>query len=215
MKTQPKEVPILFSTAMVEAIVAGRKTQTRRIINPQPRLGGNGVWQFKGPKGGAGGPEAAAKYIPKCQQGDLIYVREQHYAFGRWLMNGISKKTVKQKLRFSDETLENGFSYQYPNTFRHQVSKGGVGWHKRNSMFMPKAAARIWLRCTGVRAERVQSISQEDAVAEGVGWHPPFAYQAFAQLWHSINGKEGWDANPWVWVYEFGVLSTNGKPENI
>jgi len=232
--TSPKEVPFLMSTKMVEAILAGRKTQTRRIQNPQQDPAGiheAGIW-------------------PKCQPGDLIYVREEHYAFGRWLKNGISEKTGRQKWRFSDETLNNGFSYQYPDTMRHKehvVKRPALGWHKRPSMFMPLAAARIWLRCTGVRAERVQSISKEDIKAEGVQvpvdikghvlWtlgeknstmelqrtiprevHMGNDWFVFlvhwAQLWIDINGRESWDANPWVWVYEFEVLSTTGRPQS-
>lgn len=88
------------------------------------------------------------------------------------------------------------------------------------SIHMPRAACRILLEVTGVRAERLNSISQEDAQAEGMeltGWRPTYSdpdsggevwtpYDNFAQLWESIYGEESWKANPWVWVIEFKVV---------
>lgn len=88
------------------------------------------------------------------------------------------------------------------------------------SIHMPRAACRILLEVTGVRVERLNSISQEDAQAEGMeltGWRPTYSdpdsggevwtpYDNFAQLWESIYGEESWKANPWVWVIEFKVV---------
>ena len=171
----PRHVPFLMSTAMVQAILAGRKTQTRRDINPQPFLNKEyssetGNKEYYSMRGSHNNTVESWVQFAKARPGDLIYVREVHYAYGRWVKNGISE-TGRQKWKFKDETLSNGFHYQYADTMRHKehvVKRPALGWHKRPSMFMPKAAARIWLRCTGVKAERVQDISEVDAIAEGI-----------------------------------------------
>ena len=96
---------------------------------------------------------------------------------------------------------------------------------------MPKAAARIWLRITDVRAERLQNISEEDAISEGIERNPKapkeimvcyksyisndynvYPCVSFSTLWQLINGRESWDQNPWVWVVSFEVVSKTGKP---
>lgn len=101
------------------------------------------------------------------------------------------------------------------------------------SIHMPKEAARIWLQVEDVRVERLHDISENDAINEGIdrrlepsapnGIHykhylkdkwGPSPKHSFETLWHSINGKESWDNNPWVWVISFKVLSTTGRPEN-
>jgi len=107
----------------------------------------------------------------------------------------------------------------------------------RPSIHMPKVAARIWLEVTDVKVERLQQISKEEAIAEGIlhdeigfkdydmamakGYgHPDYDYQhvqdaklSFKSLWQSINGWESWNINPWVWCVSFKVLSTTGKPQ--
>jgi hypothetical protein len=74
-----------------------------------------------------------------------------------------------------------------------------------SSIFMPRAASRITLEITGVRVERLQDISDEDSIAEGAG----YPSQKFMALWQSINGKESWDSDPWVWVIEFKTHGCN------
>jgi hypothetical protein len=105
----------------------------------------------------------------------------------------------------------------------------GIKW--KPSIHMPKDVCRIWLEVTNVRAERLHDITEEDARAEGIreftkddklckyglpdwNWQDMFrtAKQSFMQLWCMINGFESWNENPWVWVIEFKVLSTTGKP---
>lgn len=97
------------------------------------------------------------------------------------------------------------------------------GWKRRPSIFMPRWASRILLKITDVQVERLQDISEADAVAEGVEKHKdepewwrdyyngpenlcPFAVHSYATLWESINGKGSWDANPWVWVISFRMI---------
>lgn len=101
----------------------------------------------------------------------------------------------------------------------------------RPNIFMPKAAARIWLQVTDIRVERLQDINPSDVTAEGIGesfrsgaksmasasidhnlWSSK-QIRLFKDLWGSINGPESWEASPWVWVISFDVLSTTGKPD--
>lgn len=201
-----KQTPILFSTPMVQAILEGRKTQTRRTtglyeVNIRPsdwecygtttikQINNGkvtehfGVW-FEDVNSPHRGTDAKCPY---GQPGDVLWVRET------WLL--------RDKYNRYYYKADNASPFAY--------------WRWRPSIHMPKAAARIWLRVADVRVERLQSITQEDAKAEGVKYHPPFAVQDFFNLWRTINGLESLEANPWVWVVTFEVLSTTGNPSNI
>jgi hypothetical protein len=204
-----KEVPILFSTPMVQAILDGRKTQTRRIAKlPDGTVKcwhDGGEWIAENDLGNCW----QEPLKPKCEAGDLLWVRET------WAKN------------LQDGLIDFKASYASESHF--------YGW--KPSIHMPKAACRIWLRCTGVKAERVQDITESDAIAEGIAilgrdstndykpmmfqnYHHPYtsytntAKSSFHTLWHVINGPESWDANVWVWIYSFKVISTIGKPTN-
>ena len=209
--------PILFSTEMVQAILEGRKTQTRRIIKPQPKEGIiTTAFDFK--KGFYASKikieenpdrfEITKLFKPKYQTGDILWVRESFakppiYAFG-----------VK---------------YIYKAGFNESI----CGW--KPSIHMPKEAARIFLEVTNVRVERLKDISEEDAIAEGIdkkgdlyfnyfeskllgkGLPKEYFYKeiskvSFMSLWSKINGIDSWKANPWVWVYEFKVVE---KPKDF
>lgn len=228
---QYKEIPILFSTDMVQAILAGRKTQTRRVVKPQPidntEIDGN---FFEGNHKGYvkvdGHPDWQRQFaaeFAKWKVGDVLWVRE---TFRR-----ISKTMYQYKA-------------SYPNK-EGQAER--QGW--KPCIHMPKEAARIWLRVKSVRVERLQDIPTIDTLREGIErkgdkWfrsYTPFhqnEYQhlydsietrewtlsphvSFFSLWASINGYNGHKGvhafidNPWVWVIEFEVLSTTGKPNNI
>lgn len=175
--------PILFSTAMVQAILEGYKTQTRRVINPQPMAGlRESVFVRSGIEDGHG-REVKPKYLP----GDVLYVRETwNEVFG---FDGITH------VRYI-------YKQQCPSHI-----------HWRPSIFMPRKAARIFLRTTDVRAEKVQEITEEDAYAEGVITNAAVKVSSyvfwFESLWNRFNYKRGygWDANPWVWVYTFELIT--------
>jgi hypothetical protein len=176
-----KEYPILFSTPMVQAILEGRKTQTRRVIQPQPKVINKHDFKWKnlcysGMTEIHGGTFRLQN--PYGWPGDLLWVRE---TFQIIPPNSIFYKADKE----------------------NKVKKG---W--KPSIHMPKEAARIWLQIKDVRVERLQQISYADAKAEGVEYP-----HNFYDLWLKINGPLSWDANPWVWVVEFEVVSTTGKPE--
>ena len=191
-----KELPIIFSGEMVRAILDGRKTQTRRVVKPQPNPGPQGKMISLG-----GGYWAALDgdmwgewKCPYGQLGDLLYVRE---AF-----------TVVE-----DSTIEDpGMYYRADGDLPSHIDDS-VKW--KPSIHMPKWAARFWLEVTGIRVERVQDISEEDAEAEGAPKDRVIGYgsignkthrEGFILLWDAINHKRpgcSWEDNPYVWIVEF------------
>lgn len=223
------EKPILFNTQMVKAILSGSKTQTRRLIKPQPPCAlkkmteghHTGEWHLyrdspmmnpiiNSPWG--------AQYLPPCQIGDMLWVRET------W--------------QYIPESDSDGF-YTYAADCEEPAD-----WKWRPSIHMPKEAARLFLRVKNVRVERLQDMSEEDAISEGYsgvcpGAHTVYFSDGYAEpchvggedcrygYWycnHSIQeafGRDiwdktikpsdlqryGWDANPWVWMIEFERLN--------
>jgi hypothetical protein len=227
--TTIKERPILFSGAMVRALLDGSKTQTRRVVKPQPD---NGISSINGNfitngsitpiEGGNLHRLGNTIRCPYGQPGERLWVRETFYAFGYW---GKRWKKDEDKLEwtFADITLNTGRSYQYeqPADYvrKRRDELGVAAWHKRPSIFMPRAASRLLLEITAVRCERVQQISVSDVRAEGcelrefnfigadAAERRRIAADVYGNLWVSINGAESWCANPWVWVVEFKQVS--------
>lgn len=206
-----KERPILFSALMVRAILAGTKSQTRRVVKPLKAMGKSLAWcdlacssekllrhQVRGYQ----------EHCPYGKPGDRLWVRETYW--------------------HDDE--DNSIVYRADgdtgivDTNKHETGLARYNW--RPSIFMPRAASRITLEITGVRVERLQDISEVDSIAEGVEsmtgnkttvYHWDFpkpkpnyavsgyksACDAYTVLWESINGPGSWEINPWVWVIEF------------
>lgn len=208
------EKPILFSGPMVRAILDGRKTMTRRVMKIQPpseKYQLSRVLSTTGPKQN----EGKLHWL----SADVNTVRDNNYFTCPYGKVG-DRLWVRENFAL---TGDNGSSVVHP-------IHGGVAWqateHKKAfkwkpSIHMPRWASRITLEITGIRVERLQCISEEDAIAEGCyrmynGMYagephrikgtptcctsPEIAYQ---RLWESINGPESWAANPWVWVVEF------------
>lgn len=223
-----KETPMLYSRPMVQATIARRKTKTRRVIKPQPPeqfLNHGNAIAFVTDK-----TLNHTVHCPYGKPGDLIWVKESFYAYGHWTT--ITDNTGKRKSIFQDLTRDNFYLHQYAAEWQPKkvAKKGELGWHKRSSLFMPKRIARIWLKINDVNVQRIQDITPMDSEAEGIKmlsggtfwWQnylneglPGFksAVQSFKSLWQSINGKDSWNENPWVWVIEFKLLSTTGKPK--
>ena len=195
-----KERPILFSGPMVRAIIEGRKTQTRRVVKPQPgdhpSDDGYGV-TYRCPYGAPG---------------DRLWVRET-FGWYSGILQGSYAYTPPEKPTYPPHKVIDGVRHaicyraDYP---KHRWNKNDSGW--KPSIHMPRTASRITLPIVSVRVERLQSISEEDAKAEGAAmdYDGPYSFsQAFnyrggyRTLWESINGPGSWDANPWVWVIEF------------
>lgn len=198
-----KEKPISYITPMVQAIINLNKTQTRRTrglekINENPDkyyfqslvLHATGAYTFV--VKGNYNPKPEDVIVVKCpyQPGDLLWVKETFaLSSTRWRYKADSGWTFEEK--------EMG-----------EVAK----W--KSPRFMPKAAARIWLQIEEIRVERLQDITYQDILVEGMP-KPLGDYSSpvdwFETLWTKINGPGSWDANPWVWVITFKVVSTTGK----
>lgn len=208
--------PILFNTEMARAILDGRKTCTRRVIKPQPQSrlcytyagshkGCIGKWTY--PNRGAHefwgeeyklpenikDEELSKQWNPPYHTDDILYVRET------W------------------KKAPNGY-YYYEDWQRNDIADV-TKW--KPSIHMPKEAARIWLKVTYVRVERLQDMDKMDAVKEGIDTrlciNLNHALAKFKKLWNSTIKKSdldryGWDASPWVWVVEFERCE---KPEGV
>lgn len=214
-----KERPILFSGQMVRAILGGRKTQTRRVVKPHPPAPGVvrsiagqeyslftdrrsvDAWRVAGSVGvvrdlmGAEYPEDGRWRCPYGVPGDRLWVKEAI----RCVSDPSDDLCASVYVADGADTVADAWPW------KPRVLPG---------MFMPRGLARIWLEVKGVRVERLQDISEEDAAAEGVD---PMVVlpgdvlshtAAFGMLWDSINHKSApWDSNPWVWVVEFERVS--------
>jgi hypothetical protein len=210
-----KEHPILFTGPNVLSILAGRKTQTRRIMRPQPvtatgyPLAVPGDWAWPTEKQSCAifhypypePPQTVLRLCPFGRVGDRLWVRET-WAGGL----GNSPDAVDYRA--------DGHSYGCD-----EDGKPLIRW--RPSIYMPRWACRLLLDVDSIRVERLQDISEEDAIAEGVTkgeqWFDgaphkvkgtpkayPTAREAFASRWDHINAKRGaWTSNPWVWVLSF------------
>ena len=198
--------PILFNTEMVRAILDGKKTCIRRIL--KGAIPDDAMWGYTmfTPKGcvscrGVYADEYGEKFFRlPYQQGDILYVRET-WQFLYELDDNEQpvEETGKYYYAATDITLFN--TYVDENGVKHDY----VPW--RPSIHMPKEAARIWLKVTDVRVERLQDMTDDDAEAEGCFDYTSTAL-GFPDVWDSTIKKSdldryGWDANPWVWVIEF------------
>ncbi len=181
-----KDHPILFTGESIRAILNETKCQTRRVIKPQPA----GNFYLSGDSIIQGEPGLANIRCPYGEIYDVLWVRENVATNGPW-------------------NIPEECSLWYPA----DGGKQPRGYQLRSSIHMPRWASRLTLQVTDVRVERVQDISREDALAEGVtgGCGPgyDFALYEFKRLWDSINAKRGfdWDSNPFVWVVEFAVIT--------
>jgi hypothetical protein len=192
--------PIIFSTPMVQAILDGRKTQTRRIVKPQPSSGiRKSVFVKSGLEDGHG-----REIKPRYQPSDILWVRETWY-YEEHMHDLTEGEPDLASGRYSHRYVYKADNRDYPVN----VGVGEHGW--KPSIHMPREAARIFLQVTNVRVERLQDITEEDAIAEGMsktlvdGVTFISAKGKFHALWDTLYAKCGysWENNPWVWVYEF------------
>jgi len=200
-----KERPIRFSAPMVRAILAGTKTQDRRIVKPQPAYEtiSQDVRWYRWRGQGMTDPEGIKKCLPpNCpygQSGDRLWVRETTIiAPKRWSDGADGTHTDKD----GDPRI-----VQYLASSPNREAANDYGLKATPSIFMPRWASRITLEVTGVRVERLREISASDAWAEGVPHSPDVdPVHEYQDIWESINGADSWDSNPWVWVVEFAYL---------
>ena len=211
------EKPILFSTKMVQAIMAGNKTMTRRVIKQSGGWDANwnvcpvkeefidGIQRYEMR---CGSQYSLPWFKCKWQVGDVLWVKETFKAC-----------TVNWQPMYKADYDENSTDYK-------EWKERGGKW--KPSLFMPRKLARIFLEITDIKVERVQDISEQDAITEGIKFiegehiaggerytgnyyenYLPTGYisllpkDSFKSLWISINGKESWDSNPWVFAITF------------
>ena len=209
-----RERPILFNTEMVKAILDGRKTCTRRIVKPQPKTrlcytfagGGRRTWGYPSPSAyEIWGEEyklpddiikedLTKRWKPPYHTDDILYVRETFIQAATHI-------------------------FWYKADDKSWMSKDLL-W--KPSIHMPKDAARIWLKVTEVRMERLQEMDKTDALKEGIDprlcLNLSHALTKFKKIWDSTIKKSdldiyGWDADPWVWVIEFERCEKPGKEQ--
>lgn len=217
---------MLFSTLMVQGLLKGNKTQTRRIINVKVNDLEVGV-------------PLSLSAIQKVNVGDIIWVRETSFTMN--IDDEIDGRTIEVAYKASIDEAEQ----KYGHITNARGKRFIDGWKWKPSIFMRKSACRLFLKVTGVRVERLQDISEDDAKKEGVEtsfasdsihyehesfknytWHgdggddsfsgfsdTKSAKDSFQSLWYKINNKASWEENPFVWVYEFEVLRE--RPEGF
>ena len=208
-----RELPIIFNTPMVQAILEGRKTMTRRPI--KNRLFGLEDYERQYPYNltfpDKYGDSIKAEKISPYQVGDRLYVRETWGIGSRpcpreGFIEGVE---FKADCKYLD-------GYDSLNIYSKDevlVKHWGIGSGWKPSIHMPKEYARIWLEVTNVRVERVQDIDDNQAGKEGMscvsyeGKYCDSGKLIFKTLWDKIY--KTWDENPWVWVYEFKVIDND------
>lgn len=193
-----KSRPILFSAPMVRALLDGSKTQTRRMMKPQPNAVSIVASQSY-PHEFVPWKDGQPHHSIICPHGDAddeLWVRETHYVWSAGNKDGTGRRI----------------------DYRASEPLAPCTW--TSAIFTPRWASRITLRITAVRAERLQDISETDAKAEGAsfhngggighsGWRHDYkdvhadARSSYARFWKELNGAESWDANPWLWVISF------------
>jgi hypothetical protein len=243
-----RDIPILFSAPMVRAILAGTKTQTRRVVKPQPPSWARHYWGAQGTYSGVAEPR---HYWASHENGEAAFDADDD--FEMWPGRDTSDQP-------SDEDIFGGGGFESPFGSEANCIKSAARlwvreawraaavldsspprdipsdsriWHEaddsvsglrglvrmgklRPGMFMPRWASRITLEVTGVRVERLQDISEADALAEGIvpgyggfgladgsHFHAADPRQSYLGLWEAINGPGSVEANPWVWAVAF------------
>lgn len=228
-KREPKEIPIIYSAAMIRAIMEGRKIVTRRLVKNPPILPEQLDGTIENWK-----PAFIDAWSP-WRPGDILWAKETFS-----VLELVSENNAERKI---DTCI------LYPATYEQnpQSSKRWLVINREDApkvimknegkkidtaklipaIFLPRVCSRIWQAVESVRIERLQEITQEDAKREGVfprphrcpGWENELlsfsdCYRcSYKFLWNTINGPggHGWDQNPWVWAITFKTLSTDGK----
>ena len=192
--------PILFNSTMVRAILEGRKTVTRRVVKPQPEKKPMPIPDEKYWLGCFDGDDVCRLMNPPCCPGSVLYVRETWAIFPVIEAGSVVAGTRRFYYKADEDNRTDGWTFKW-----------------RPSIHMPREAARIFLRVTDVRAERLQDITEEGAFAEGAQTTATFqsARYVFRDIWDSTikpadRVHYGWEANPWVWVISFERC---GKPK--
>ena len=191
---------ITFTEAMFPAVINGTETMTRRIMKQQPTGVRNSVFVKSGFEDNHGN-----ELKPRYKVGETVYLKEPYY----------------MPINIFGQEVDNG---QIIYKFDEELSESKSSWTLKNKLFMPEKYARYFIEITDVRCERLQDISDEDCLKEGIiereKWSLGKYYQyewngkkfqttqeAYAALIDSINGRGAWERNPYVWIYEFKLIN--------
>ncbi|WP_312814393.1 hypothetical protein [Brevundimonas sp.] len=217
-----KERPILFSGPMIRALLSGQKTQTRRVVKPMLKwakqfpickpegmAADHEIWWWDGEHDRVG----VSQSCPYGQLGDRLWVKETWRptpTFEPWDLD------VTYRADGHTRTIKDGEFGERDWTIPKAAATGNV-----SPLFMPRWASRLTLLITDIRVERLQDISEADAIAEGAPQYSSslklardrafdaslkgYYREGFSELWEAINGKGSWDTNPWVWTITFEV----------
>ncbi len=199
------ERAINFNAAMVNAILQGRKTQTRRIMNPQPLMrkiqgsygsfrlsvkkrNGKGYWPLSNAK------DLIANECPYGQPGDRLWVRESFQFLAEYDFCPPSHAPINSDMLYVADRPDSLWDAKV-----------------RPPQFMPRWASRITLEIRDIKVQRLHDMLIRDYDAEGIvpkdeSYDTDQALEAFRNLWNDIYGAESWNANPWVWAIEFKIL---------
>jgi hypothetical protein len=255
-----KERPIIMGAESVRAILEGRKTQTRRVIDPHkyniagwdmPRTKEDMEAGYPFAENAYGDFVSVVDWCPYGRVGERLWVRET-WKPGAWRSDGrvaidyqaspelthtpwiFTGNKIKQFIfRWLEEVIESGLEPNSEGRYEWKAGMSPLKW--KSPIFMPRWASRNTLEITDIRVERVQDISEDDAIAEGIefdsGWEEECgegyttgegwmnyktqdfscesAKESYHTIWDSLNAKRGypWDSNPWVWVITFKVVS--------
>jgi hypothetical protein len=222
-----KERGILFSAPMVRALLAGTKTQTRRLVKHR-QFGASDTrgydWTFRATprRGGCWNDVSHARMLELCPYGapgDRLWVRETWQAWNRVSVEYDEWEPITREARSGERWASWIELRGRPDSIEYRATSESTGpWTP--AIHMPRWASRITLEIAAVRVERLQVITEGDAIAEGLevgpfpGERPVTARvpgesvfaeprMVYAHLWDTIHGEGAWDANPWVWVVEF------------
>ena len=195
--------PIIFSAPMVRALLAGRKTQTRRVLKLQPIPF---TIDEAGTPCDVGLLHVEGDALPRVTLGRVITMQEVRFAV-------VDRLWVREN--WWSDSATGGHEHGY--LADGELYAGNASVKRRSSMMMPRRLSRLTLTVTNVRVQRLQNISREDVIAEGItkrdgcpiedvwaGWHEPYA-----KLWDDLHGEGAWTANPWVAAISFTVHRGN------
>lgn len=208
------DAPILFNAPMIRALLAGEKTETRRVLKPQPHLVSDGAATWIG----TDGKGHVARYRP----GDRLWVRETWQEFLASELPPDRPRSLRGRFGIPSECAKGNVSYvtyRADGEMPPHPEMGEARW--RPSIHMPRWASRLTLLVREVRIERLQDITEDGARAEGAREPslrllcPDLAQaawserQVFSRLWNHQYGPDAWEANPWVTVTGFDVIRAN------
>jgi hypothetical protein len=218
------ERPMLFSGAMVRGILDEIKDQTRRVVKLPKEKGLEFRWEGAWKDGGASSLFGSGEYLHVPFRS--LVDGEDGWKRGTSLRHFCPYGKIGDRIWVKETFAPNGVGHhlarmvkapEQPKVYYRATHEGHAAWNWKPSIFMPRWASRITLEITSIRVERLQEISEEDAVAEGCcvklnGHDDDFARNCYRKLWETINGKGSWDLNPWVWVV--GFRKVEGRRQN-